>query len=78
MGPKVKVKITQLYLILCDPVDYTVHGTLQVRVLGCRNKLIFLYWPCIFYPTSSLTLSISSNIFLWNPQGFLYIVPFIL
>ena len=25
---KVKVKITQLCLILCDPMDYTVHGIL--------------------------------------------------
>ena len=35
MGLKVKVKITQLYLTLFDPVDYTVHGTLQVRILAC-------------------------------------------
>ena len=24
-----KVKVTQLYLTLCDPMDYTVHGILQ-------------------------------------------------
>ena len=29
----VKVKITQLYPTLCDPMDYTVHGILQVRIL---------------------------------------------
>ena len=29
----VKVKVTQLCLTLCDPMDYTVHGILQVRVL---------------------------------------------
>ena len=28
-----KVKVTQLRLILCDPVDYTVHGILQARIL---------------------------------------------
>ena len=36
-GPKqrggVKVKVAQLHPTLCDPVDYTVHGILQVRVL---------------------------------------------
>ena len=28
-----KVKVTQLCLILCDPMDYTVHGILQARIL---------------------------------------------
>ena len=28
-----EVKITQLCLTLCDPMDYTVHGVLQVRIL---------------------------------------------
>ena len=30
---KVKVKATQLCLTLCDPMDYTVHGILQGRIL---------------------------------------------
>ena len=30
---KVKVKITQLCPVLCDPMDYTVHGILQARML---------------------------------------------
>ena len=30
---KVKVKIAQLCLTLCDPIDYTVHGILQTRIL---------------------------------------------
>ena len=30
---KVKVKFAQSCLTLCDPVDYTVHGILQVRIL---------------------------------------------
>ena len=30
---KVKVKVTQLRLTLCDPTDYTVHGILQARIL---------------------------------------------
>jgi len=29
----VKVKVTQSYLILCDPMDSTVHGILQARIL---------------------------------------------
>ena len=28
-----KVKATLLCLTLCDPVDYTVHGILQIRTL---------------------------------------------
>ena len=30
---KVKVKFAQSCLTLCDPVDYTVHGILQARIL---------------------------------------------
>ena len=30
---KVKVKVAQSCLTLCDPVDYTVHGILQARIL---------------------------------------------
>ena len=30
---KVKVKVAQLYPTLCDPMDYTVHGILQARIL---------------------------------------------
>ena len=29
----VKVKVTQLYPTLCNPMDYTVYGILQVRIL---------------------------------------------
>ena len=28
-----KLKVTQLYLTLCDPLDYTVPGILQARIL---------------------------------------------
>ena len=31
---KVKVKVTQACPTLCDPMDYTVYGILQVRILG--------------------------------------------
>ena len=30
---KVKVKVTQLCTSLCNPMDYTVHGILQARIL---------------------------------------------
>ena len=30
---KLTVKVTQLCLTLCDPMDYTVHGILQAIVL---------------------------------------------
>ena len=30
---KVKVKVSQLCPTLCDPMDYTVHGILQARIL---------------------------------------------
>ena len=34
MGPVlVKVKVTQLHPTLCDPMDYTVHGIVQARIL---------------------------------------------
>ena len=31
---KVKVKVTQSCPTLYDPMDYTVHGILQTRILG--------------------------------------------
>ena len=30
---KMKVKVTQSYPTLCDPMDYTVHAILQIRIL---------------------------------------------
>ena len=29
-----KGKVAQSCLTLCDPMDYTVHGILQARILG--------------------------------------------
>ena len=31
----IKVKIAQPCLTLCNPMDYTAHGILQIRILGC-------------------------------------------
>ena len=36
---KVKVKVTQLCLTLCDPMDYTIHGILQNTGVGSRSLL---------------------------------------
>ena len=33
VAKKQKVKVTQSCLTLCDPMDYTVHGILQARIL---------------------------------------------
>ena len=33
--PSEKMKVTQLCLTLCDPMDYTVHRILQARILEC-------------------------------------------
>ena len=38
---KVKVKFAQLCPTLCDPMDYTVHGILQVRILEWVPFLFF-------------------------------------
>ena len=33
LGMKVKVKVAQSCWTLCDPMNYTVHGILQARIL---------------------------------------------
>ena len=33
LGSSIKVKVTQSCLALCNPVDYTIHGILQARIL---------------------------------------------
>ena len=43
-----KVKIAQSCLILCDPMDYTVHGILQ-ESLGWEDPLekgVLVFMPC--------------------------------
>ena len=39
-----KVKVTRLCLTLCDPMDYTVHGILQARILE---------WVAVPFPRGS-------------------------
>jgi len=36
---EMKVKVAQLCPTLFDPVDYTVHGILQARILECAAFL---------------------------------------
>ena len=33
-----EVKVAQSCLTVCDPMDYTVHGILQARILECSGK----------------------------------------
>ena len=45
MKVKGKVKVTQLPLTLCDPMDYIVHGILQVRILEWVAVLLQEIFP---------------------------------
>ena len=47
---KVKMKVAQSCPTLCDPVDYTVHGILQARIL---EWVAFPFFRGIF-PTQGL------------------------
>ena len=42
---KVKVKVIQSCLILCDPMDYTVHGILQARILEVGSLSLLGIFP---------------------------------
>ena len=58
---KVKVKVTQSCLTLCNPMDYTVHGILQGRILEwvafpfsrgssqCRDQIQISHIPGRFF-----------------------------
>ena len=43
-GRTLKVKVAQLCLTFCDPMDYAVHGLLQARVLE-KNSLLQGIFP---------------------------------
>ena len=45
----IKVKIAQSCLTLCDPMDYTVHGILQARIL----EWVAFPWEKAMAPHSS-------------------------
>ena len=42
---KVKVKVIQLCLSTCNPMDYIVHGILQARILKCNLSLLQGIFP---------------------------------
>ena len=41
-SPKVKMKVAQSCLTLCDPTEYTVHGILQAGILEWVDRLSLL------------------------------------
>ena len=56
---KVKVKLTQPCLTLCDPMDYTVHEILQARILDCAA---ILFCRGSTQPRDQTSLSYDSSI----------------
>ena len=52
-----KVKITQSYLTLSDPVDYTVHGILQARIPE------WVAFPFSIKPTSTALPALAGRFF---------------
>ena len=60
-----KVKVTQLRLAFCDPMDYTVHGILQSRILEGSLSLLQGINPGI-EPTSP---TLQADFLLAEPQG---------
>ena len=49
-----EVKITQLCLTLCDPMDYTVHGIFQTRIL---EWVAFPFYRGSFQPRDQTQVS---------------------
>ena len=63
-----KVKVAQVCPSLCDPMDYTVHGILQARIL---EWVAFPFFQGIF-PTQGLnpgTLALQADSLPAEPQG---------
>ena len=55
-GIWLQVKVTQLCPTLCDPVDYTVHGILQARILE---------WVTFFFSRASSKPRDQTQVSLW-------------
>ena len=50
---KVKMKVAQLYSTLCNPMDYTVYGILQTRILewvAIVHLRLLIFLPAILIP----------------------------
>ena len=61
--PKVKVKVVQSWSTLCNPMDYTVHGFLQARILEwaavpfSRGSFESRDWTQVFHISSGFFTS---------------------
>ena len=62
-GWKVKVKVAQSCLTLCNPMDYTVHGILQARIL---EWVAFLFSRGSFQPRDRTQVSLIAGGFFTN------------
>ena len=60
---KVKVKVAQLCLTLCDTMDYTVHAILQARILE------WVAFPFSKGSSEPRTLTLQVNSLPAEPQG---------
>ena len=58
-----KVKVTQLCLTLCNPMDYTVHGILQARIL---EWVAFPFSRGSFQPRDQTQVSYIADRFFTN------------
>ena len=58
---RVKVKVAQSCLTLCNPMDYTVHGILQARIL---EWVTFLFSRGSFQPRNRTQVSHIAGRFL--------------
>ena len=66
---KVKVKVTQLCPTLCHPMDYTVHGILQARILEWVASLSLLQG---IFPTQEVkprSPTLQADYLPTEPQG---------
>ena len=70
---EVKVKVTQSCPTLCDPMDYTVHGILQARMMD------WVAFPCsrgssqhkavnLCPVPASMTYKLQRTIWAWSPE----------
>ena len=62
----VKVKVAQLYPTLCNPMDYTVHGILQARIL---EWVAFPFSRGSSQPRDGTQVCTAGRFFTNEPQG---------
>ena len=66
------MKVAQLCPTLCDPMDYTVHGILQLRILEWIDSLSLLQeiFPTQSPPKVSITWRVNSD--TWYMVGLMH------